>query len=205
MVQRTRPQRSPRRPPIPEDIARRTPPGQFATHRWPILHQGDVPLFDPDTWEFRVWGLVTKPAMWTWSEVQALPTETLTGDLHCVTRWSTLDHSWTGIRPASIAEIVGIDPAARFVVLHGEGDYTANLPLDVFLADDVLLATGHNGEPLAPEHGAPLRVVVPDVYAWKSVKWLRGIEFLAEDRPGFWEAYGYSNSANVWREERFES
>jgi len=170
-----------------------------------VLHQGNVPLFEAATWDFRVWGLVAEPLRLTWDEFRRLPTVTRSGDLHCVTRWSSVGHSWTGVPALAIVELVRPLPTARFVVLHGEGDYTANLPLEVFAGDAVLLAIDHGGAPLTPEHGAPLRAVIPSRYAWKSVKWLRGIEFLAEDRPGFWEGYGYSNSADPWREERFAS
>lgn len=205
MVQKLRHPRSARRPPLPESVADRVPPGQFYTPRWPVLHQGDVPEFAPETWNFRVWGLVAAPRAWSWEEFQRLPAIESAGDLHCVTRWSTLDHQWHGVAPAAIVAITNPLPAARFVLLHGEGGYTANLPLETFLAPDVVLATGHDGAPLSAEHGAPLRAVVPGRYAWKSVKWLRGVEFLAEDRPGFWEGYGYSRSADPWQEERFES
>jgi DMSO/TMAO reductase YedYZ molybdopterin-dependent catalytic subunit len=205
VTHKARPVRNPRRPAIPESIARRLPPGQFASSRWPILHQGEVPSFDPASWDFRVSGLVDRPATWSWEAFRALPATSAHGDLHCVTRWSTLDHLWTGVAPRTIVELVGVSAEARFVMLHGEGGYTANLPLPVFLGDDVILATHHAGEPLTPEHGAPLRAVVPSRYAWKSVKWLREIEFLPDDAPGFWEGYGYSNAADPWREERFES
>jgi DMSO/TMAO reductase YedYZ molybdopterin-dependent catalytic subunit len=141
---------------------------------------------------------------WTWAEWQHLPVVTVDGDLHCVTRWSSLGHAWTGVSSRALCELAGFNPSARFVVLHGEGGYTANLAIDDFLDRRVVLATHHGGEPLTAEHGAPLRAVVPERYAWKSVKWLRGVEFLAEDRPGLWESFGYSNSANPWREERFE-
>lgn len=204
MVQRSRPIRF-RRPAAPEALSGRLPPGQFVTPRWPTLHQGEIPPFDPAAWDLRVWGLVANPLCWTWEQVQALPTRAAHGDLHCVTRWSTLDHAWEGIAPPAIIESAGVSPLARFVMLHGEGGYAANIPIAVFLGEDVVLATHHGGEPLTPEHGAPLRAVIPGRYAWKSVKWLRGVEFLAEDRAGFWEAFGYSNSADPWREERFES
>jgi len=129
---------------------------------------------------------------------------TIDGDLHCVTRWSSLGHTWTGVSPLSLCKLASVKPAARFVVLHGEGGYSANLSIDDFLDPRVVIATHHDGEPLSPEHGAPLRAVIPERYAWKSVKWLRAVEFLDEDRPGFWEAFGYSNSADPWREQRFE-
>jgi DMSO/TMAO reductase YedYZ molybdopterin-dependent catalytic subunit len=188
---------------IPEALAARVPPGQVIASRWPVLHQGAVPDFDPATWDFRVWGLVQAAATWDWATFQRLPVVTRTGDLHCVTRWSSLDHEWTGVAARTIAELAGPLPDARFVMLHGDGGYTANLPIDVFLGDDVVLAIRHDGEPLSLPHGAPVRAVVPARYAWKSVKWLRGIEFLAQDEAGFWEQYGYSNSADPWREERF--
>ena len=169
-----------------------------------MLHQGAIPAFDPATWDFRVWGLVEVPRSWSWVEFQTLPTATVDGDLHCVTRWSSLEHTWTGVTPRTIVDLAGVQPSARFVLLHGDAGYTANISIEVFLTGNVLLATHHEGRPLTPEHGAPLRIVIPDRYAWKSVKWLRGLEFLAEDRPGFWEAFGYSNVADPWREERFE-
>ena len=170
-----------------------------------MLHQGSIPPFDPATWDFRVWGLVENSRSWTWDEFQTLPTVTVDGDLHCVTRWSSLDHSWMGVASRTIVELLRVQASARFVVLHGDAGYTANVPIDIFLGENVVLATHHDGQPLTPEHGAPLRAVVPNRYAWKSVKWLRGVEFLATDRPGFWEAFGYSNSADPWREERFET
>lgn len=192
--------RRPRPAATPPD---RLPPGQFATPRWPVLHQGPVPRFDPAVWDVRVFGLVERPLTFSWEAFAALPTTTVRGDLHCVTRWSKLDNAWQGVAAREIAALAGPLPEARFVLLHGEGGYTANLPLGVFLDEDVLLATGHDGAPLSPEHGAPVRAVAPRRYAWKSVKWLRGVEFLAADRPGYWEGYGYSDSADPWREERF--
>ncbi len=116
-----------------------------------------------------------------------------------------MDHEWRGVASCTIVDRVGVLAAARFVMFHADGGYTANIPIDAFLEDEVVLATHHDGQPLTPEHGAPLRAVVPGRYAWKSVKWLRGVEFLGDDRPGFWEGFGYSNSADAWREERFES
>lgn len=130
---------------------------------------------------------------------------TIDGDLHCVTRWSTFDHRWTGVRPLVLFEMAGVPSTARYALLHGEAGYSANVPISDLLGAGVILALAHDGIPLTPEHGAPVRAVIPGRYAWKSVKWLRGIEFLEEDKPGFWEGYGYSNSADPWREERFES
>ncbi len=205
MTQKPRQARSVRRPALPEATTRRLPPGQFFTPRWPILHQGEIPPIDTAAWDFRISGLVHVPLILTWAEFRTLSVVSTTGDLHCVTRWSTLDHAWTGVLGRSMFEIAQVDGAARFVLLHGEGGYTANLRLATFLEDDVVLAFEHDGQALTAEHGGPLRAVVPGRYAWKSVKWLRGIEFMAEDRPGFWEEFGYSYSADPWQEERFES
>ena len=205
MALRARPVRTIRRPVISADLEHRVPPGQVIATRWPVLHQGDIPPFDPATWDLRVWGLVDAAASWTWAELQSLPVVTVDGDLHCVTRWSSLGHAWTGVSSRYLCDLARVKPAARFVVLHAEGGYSANLSMDDFLNPRVVIATHHDGEPLTPEHGGPLRAVIPNRYAWKSVKWLRGVEFLAEDRPGFWESFGYSNSADPWREERFES
>ena len=205
MTARPRPKRTPRLPAVAPELADRVPPGQIVTPRWPVLHQGDVPTFDPETWELRVWGCVRTPVRWSWAEFQHLPETTSAGDLHCVTRWSTLDHQWTGVAAGTILGLVDPLPEARAVMLHAGSGYSANITLEVFAAADTLLATRHNGAPLTPEHGGPLRAVLPGLYAWKSVKWLRGIEFVAEERPGFWEGYGYHNAGDVWREERFES
>jgi DMSO/TMAO reductase YedYZ molybdopterin-dependent catalytic subunit len=193
-----------RRPAIPAGLERRVPPGQVVATRWPILHQGEIPPFDRVTWDFRVFGLVDSERSWTWNQWQDLEMVTIDGDLHCVTRWSSLGHTWTGVSSRYLCDLARVKPAARFVVLHGEGGYSANLSMDDFLHPRVVIATHHAGEPLSPDHGAPLRAVIPERYAWKSVKWLRSVEFLEEDRPGFWEAFGYSNSADPWREERFE-
>jgi DMSO/TMAO reductase YedYZ molybdopterin-dependent catalytic subunit len=193
-----------RKPALSDGDGPSLPPGQFPAKRWTVLHQGEVPSFDPETWDFKVWGLVEEPLDLRWSAFQELPTTESAGDLHCVTRWSKLGNRWRGVTTLDLAALVRPLPAALFVVLHGEAGYTANLPLAAFLAPGVILATHHDGLPLSPEHGAPLRAVVPERYAWKSVKWLRGVEFVAEDRPGFWEGFGFSNSADVWREERFE-
>lgn len=175
----------------------------MAARRWPVLHQGDVPSFDPETWDLRVLGRVSRPLTLTWGEFQQLPHTIMDGDLHCVTRWSKLDNTWAGVCLQTVLERAGVEPEAAFVLFHCDGGYTANLAL-AGNGDRVLLATDHGGEPLSPEHGFPLRVVAPDRYAWKSAKWLRQIEVRADDEPGFWERYGYHNEADVWREDRFE-
>ena len=192
-----------KRPTIAPNLAARVPPGQYLTERWPVLHHGSIPTFDPASWDLRVHGLVARPLTLTWDEFQTLPRVTITADMHCVTRWSKLDNSWEGVALREIMDRAGVLPEAKHVIFHCDGDYTTNLPLAVVSKPDVLLATAHDGEELTPEHGAPLRAVVPSRYAWKSAKWLRAIEFVAEDRPGFWEQYGYHNNADPWPEERF--
>ncbi len=192
-----------RRPVVPPEIADRLPPGQFLTQRWPILHYGDVPPFDPDLWDFRVYGMVKRSLRLSWDAFSQLPTVEITGDMHCVTRWSKLDNRWGGVRARDVLEQAGLTDEAAFVVLQCERGYTANLPLDVVMGDEVLFATTHDGEPLSPEHGFPVRAVVPEKYAWKSAKWLRAVEVLPEDRLGFWENYGYHSNADPFKEERF--
>ena len=192
-----------RRPRVAPEIADRLPPGQFLTQRWPVLHYGAVPTFDPATWDLRVFGEVERPLRFSWEEVRALPRVTVRADMHCVTRWSKLDNTWEGVPARYVAEQAEVKTGAAFVLFHAEGGYTASVPLATFNDEDVVLVLKHDGEELTPEHGFPLRVVVPKRYAWKGPKWLRGIEFLTEDRLGFWEKYGYSNSADPWLEERF--
>lgn len=192
-----------RQPTVDSALADRLPPGQFPARRLPVLHHGNVPGFDSATWNFRISGLVAQPLDFTWQTFHELPTTTVTADMHCVTRWSKLDNTWEGVPFREILRRAEPSPQARFVLVHCDGDYTENLPLAAVDDDDVLLATRHNGEPLTPQHGYPLRLVVPKRYAWKSAKWLRAVEFVAEDEPGFWERYGYHMNADPWREERF--
>ncbi|MDP9363063.1 MAG: sulfite oxidase-like oxidoreductase [Chloroflexota bacterium] len=192
-----------KRPAVAPAQGNRLPPGQHPTRRWPVFHHGEVPPFDPGTWDLRVFGLVEEPLCLSWEAFQALPRIAVTADMHCVTRWSTLDNAWEGVAGGEILARAKPLPEARFVLLHAEAGYTANLPLDAFAGEGTLLATANNGVALSPEHGAPVRAIVPSRYAWKSAKWLRGIELLAEDRPGFWEGYGYHDNADPWREERF--
>lgn len=181
----------------------RVPPGQFVTGGWPVLHHGTVPDTDLATWSFRAWGLVANPIQLSWEQFRALPRREIVTDIHCVTRWSKLDQAWEGVPVAHLLDLVRPLPQAHFVVAHAEAGFTANLPLEALTGEDVLLATGAGGEDLTPEHGWPLRLLVPQRYFWKSAKWLRGLEFTAEDRPGFWEQNGYNNSADPWREERY--
>lgn len=184
-------------------IASRIPPGQYRTEKFPVLHYGSVPRTDLRTWDFKVYGLVDSPFKVTWDEFKALPRRTVETDIHCVTRWSKLDTAWEGVPIRAILDAAQLKPTAAFVLAHSEQGYTANLPLDVLDDEDVLLADTFNGEPLEPEHGYPLRLLVPKRYFWKSAKWIRGLEFLDHDILGFWERYGYSNNADPWKEERY--
>lgn len=181
----------------------RVPPGQVVTKKFPVLHYGSVPKVNLAAWDFRVFGLVRNELRLSWDEFQELPRRELATDIHCVTRWSKLDTRWTGVPFREIVERVQPESEARFLLAHAENNFTANLPLDVLLDDDVLLAYEFDGKPLEPEHGYPLRLLVPKRYFWKSAKWLRGLEFLAEDRPGFWEDAGYHMNGDPWREERY--
>ena len=192
----------------------RLPPGQSLTLKFPVLHYGTVPSFNPATWDFRIWGEVDQEVRWTWDEFNQLPRTRVTLDLHCVTRWSKADTGWEGVSVRVLVEqgFINIKPEAHFVMQHAENGFTVNLPLEVLLQDNFLLATHYNGKPLEPEHGFPLRGVVGAIpgrnelrtpYLWKGAKWLRGLEFMRGDRGGFWEENGYSNSADVWKEERF--
>lgn len=192
----------------------RLPPGQAYTQRFPVLHYGAVPPFNPAAWNFRVWGEVETPLQLSWEEFNRLPRTALTMDIHCVTQWSKFDTVWEGVSVRTLVEqgLIRLKPAARFVMQHAEYGFTANLPLETVLAENFLMATHFNGEPISPDHGYPLRGVVgylpsrPDLmtpYFWKGAKWLRGLEFMTEDRLGFWEQAGYHNNADVWKEERF--
>lgn len=181
----------------------RLPPGQVRTEKWPVLHHGQVPHIDLARWDFRVFGLVEREVRWTYDEFLALPQVEVRSDIHCVTRWSRYDNLWRGVSFRDVLRHAGPKPDARFAVVHAEQGFTANLPLAELRQDDVLFAYRHDGQDLTPEHGWPLRLVVPRRYFWKSAKWVRGVELVAEDRPGFWERNGYHNEADPWREERF--
>lgn len=193
---------------------KRLPPGQSLTVKFPVLHYGPVPRFNPATWDFRAWGEVEQEKAWTWEEFNKLPRSRVVMDIHCVTRWSKADTLWEGVSVRTLVEqgFIKLKPAAQYVLEHAEYGFTVNLPLKVVLQENFLLATHFNGEPLTPEHGAPLRGVVGAIpgrneltspYLWKGAKWLRGLEFMRQDRLGFWEKAGYSNSADIWKEERF--
>jgi DMSO/TMAO reductase YedYZ molybdopterin-dependent catalytic subunit len=181
----------------------RLPPGQYLTEKWPVLHAGDVPDVDLAAWDFRVWGEVESPLRLTWEQLDELPTVEVTQDIHCVTRWSRFDTTFRGVPWSAVAELVRPKPSARFAIAHAEQGYTANVPVSFLEQDGAMLATHADDDPLTPEHGWPLRLVVPGKYFWKSAKWLRGIELSASDMPGFWERYGYHNDADPWKEERY--
>ena len=193
---------------------KRLPPGQALTVKFPVLHYGPVPSFTPATWDFRAWGEVEQEQSWSWEEFNRLPRTQVRMDLHCVTRWSKADTLWEGVSVRTLVEqgLIRLKPAAQFVMQHAEYGFTVNLPLAVVLQENFLLATHFDGQPLSAEHGYPLRGVVGAIpgrdelaspYLWKGAKWLRGLEFMSSDHLGFWEKAGYSNSADVWKEERF--
>ena len=181
----------------------RIPPGQKVTEKWPVLHYGAMPTVDIASWTFTISGLVEKERRFTYEEFQALPRVKVLSDVHCVTGWSRLNNLWEGISTATVKELVHILLEAKFVIVHGTGGFTTNVPLDDFFQHDVLFALKHDGKPLTPEHGYPVRLVVPGLYFWKSAKWVNGIEFVAKDRPGFWESVGYHNRGDPWQEERY--
>jgi DMSO/TMAO reductase YedYZ molybdopterin-dependent catalytic subunit len=189
--------------PKPRIDESRIPPGQYFTDKWPVLHAAGVPDVDLATWDFRVWGLVEQELALGWDDLLALGADETTADIHCVTRWSKLDMPWRGVPMRAVLERARPLPDARFAIAHAEQGYTANLPIEAITDDGVLLAYEAEGKPLTPEHGYPLRLLVPSRYFWKSAKWLRGLELTADDRPGFWEGYGYHNDADPWREERY--
>ena len=181
----------------------RLPPGQYLTEKWPVLHAGAIPHTDLSTWDFRVFGEVEEPITLSWEELEALPAREVTVDIHCVTRWSRFDTSFKGVHWSELAKLAKPKPGARYVVAHAEQDYTANIPLEALEDESALIAYEADGEPLTPDHGWPLRLMIPSRYFWKSAKWLRGIELRSDDEPGFWERLGYHNDADYWREERY--
>jgi DMSO/TMAO reductase YedYZ molybdopterin-dependent catalytic subunit len=185
--------------------AGRLPPGQSLTLKWPVLHYGSVPRFDPATWDFRIWGDIETPVRLTWRAFGLLPRVKAMSDFHCVTRWSRFDNTWEGVSFREILKLVRLKPEAKYVLVHGEQGYTANTPLADLNREDVLFATHHDGQPLTVDHGYPLRLIVPHLYAWKSVKWVRGLEFLSHDAAGFWEQNGYHIYGDPFKEQRFDT
>lgn len=186
------------------DQGERVPPGQFLTDKFPVLTYGSTPRYqDLSHWDLRIFGAVAQERRFSWEDLMAMPTQTQTVDIHCVTRWSKLDTTWTGIPWRAFLSQLGVDPGATHVMVHCEQGYTTNVGLDVLDDDDTMLAYLYEGEPIPPDHGYPMRLLVPKKYFWKSAKWIRGFEFLKGDRPGFWERNGYHMEGDPWAEERF--
>ena len=181
----------------------RIPPGQRLTDKFPVLHYGSIPQFDRATWDLKVFGLVEEPLTLSYDQLLELPATRIVADIHCVTTWSKLDTIWEGVLFRELMDFVEVDSEARFVMVHCEQGFTTSVPLEALMDDDVLLAYRYDDQSLTPEHGYPLRLVVPKKYFWKSAKWVRGLELMAQDHLGFWEVRGYHNNADPWKEERY--
>ena len=187
------------------DAAGRLPPGQYITPGFPVLSAGPTPHTPLDRWTFTIEGLVRQQVTWSWEDLLQLPVRSYLADVHCVTKWSKLDTHWDGISVDTLLERVELDPRARYVMAFCDGGYTTNLPLDEIVNDQAFVAFKYEGEPLAPEHGGPARLVVPHLYFWKSAKWVRGLTLMENDKRGFWESLGYHNHGDPWKEERYWS
>jgi DMSO/TMAO reductase YedYZ molybdopterin-dependent catalytic subunit len=183
--------------------AQRVPPGQYVTPNFPVLSAGPTPRTPLQHWSFTIQGLVRAPVRWTWDDFVQLPTQPFVVDIHCVTKWSKLDTHWVGVSLDTLFAQVELDPAARYVTAFCDGGYTTNLPLSDVLNGHAFIAYQYEGQPLAPEHGGPARLVVPQLYFWKSAKWVRGVQLMETDAPGFWESLGYHNHGDPWQEERY--
>ena len=179
----------------------RVPPGQYVTPDFPVLSIGPTPRVSLDDWTFTIRGAVDEPVSWTWEELIALPSETFTVDIHCVTKWSKLDTTWTGVSVDTLLE--GIETAAEYVLAWADGNYTTNVPFDEITGGQAWIAYQYDGEPLEPEHGGPARLLIPHLYLWKSAKWVRGLELREDDETGFWEVNGYNNHGDPWKEQRY--
>lgn len=190
-------------PAVDPQLAKRLPPGQVLTERFPILHEGEVPKYDLENWTLKIFGAIEKEMTLTFDDVMKLTQSSVTCDIHCVTRWSRFDNTFTGVLFKDLLKELNINPKGKYVMLHADQDYTANLELSDLDRDDVLLAHSFENEPLTDKHGWPLRLVIPHLYFWKSVKWIRGIEFIDENAPGFWEQNGFHMNGDPFKEERF--
>lgn len=190
-------------PPVNPALSHRLPPGQILTEKFPILHEGEVPEYDMNKWRLNLFGLVDSELEFTYEEILSMPRTKMVCDIHCVTRWSKFDTEWEGVLIKDLLKHVNYSAEAGFVMIHADHDYEANLPIEQFIAEHVMLAFKYDGEPLTPKHGWPLRLVCPPLYFWKSPKWITGIEFMKEDRQGFWETRGFHNEADPFKEERF--
>ena len=181
----------------------RLPPGQYYTEKWPVLHAGEVPDVDIATWTLELSGEVEQPVTLSFEQLRELPATEVTTDIHCVTRWSRFDAQFTGVHWRELAKLCRPKPSAHFAIAHAEHGFTANVPLEALEDENALIVYAADGEPLTPDHGYPVRLLIPTKYFWKSAKWLRGIELSAVDKPGFWERYGYHNNADFWQEQRY--
>jgi len=181
----------------------RIPPGQYVTADFPVLSAGPTPHTALESWDFSIVGELDEPRGWTWEEFRALPSEEITRDIHCVTKWTKLDTVWRGVSVDTLLEGVELDPKAAFAIAWSDGGYTTNLPLGDLLNNQAFVAYEYDGQPLAPEHGGPARLVVPARYFWKSAKWLRGLRIQDHDEAGFWESLGYHIRGDQWLEERY--
>jgi len=186
-----------------EKYGDRLPPGQKATDGWPVLHYGSIPRIDLETWTLEIGGLVDEPVSFSWKQFMDLPQVSTKNDIHCVTAWSKFDNEWQGVLVSDVLKHANLKPDAKHAMIHSYGGYTTNLPLEDLAAEGSLFAHTHNGEPLTREHGWPLRLVVPHLYFWKSAKWVHGLVFMDQEKPGFWEMYGYHIRGNPWDEERY--
>lgn len=183
--------------------ADRIPPGQYETHDWPVLTAGPTPRPPLSTWTFSLDGLVESPVQWSWQQFNALPQQSFTNDIHCVTKWSKLNTRWQGVSVETLLEHVTLKPEVRYVMAYSYGDYSTNIPLEDLRQDKAFIGLHFEEKPLAPEHGGPARLVVPHLYFWKSAKWIKGLRFMEHDQPGFWEQGGYSMYGNPWTEQRY--
>ena len=181
--------------------AARVPPGQYITPDFPVLSAGPTPHTPLESWSFAITGQVDSPRSWTWEELRALPSETVTVDIHCVTKWSKLDTAWTGVSLDTLLD--GVETSAEYVLAFSDGGYTTNLPLEDLKGGKAWVAYGYDEEPLEPEHGGPARLLVPHLYFWKSAKWVRGLRLQSDDEPGFWETNGYHKHGDPWKEQRY--
>jgi DMSO/TMAO reductase YedYZ molybdopterin-dependent catalytic subunit len=183
--------------------ADRVPPGQYLTEDFPVLSAGPTPRTPLERWSLIIEGLVRRPMTWSWQQFRALPSQTFVVDIHCVTKWSKLDTRWEGVSLDALFAEVELAPGARYLTAFSDGGYTTNLPVAEVTGGQAFIAHSYDGQPLAPEHGGPARLVVPHLYFWKSAKWLRGLRLTEEDQPGFWEGFGYNNHGDPWKEERY--
>ena len=185
------------------EVSARLPPGQYLERGFPVLTAGPTPRTPLDQWDFAIVGRVQQPKRWTWEEFQALPRETITKDIHCVTKWSKFDTHWEGVSVDTLLGQVTYDENARYVIAFSDGGYTTNMPLTEVTGGKAWVVFQYDGQPLAPEHGGPARFLVPHLYFWKSAKWVRGLQLVEKDKPGFWESLGYNNFGDPWKEQRY--